>query len=231
MRRFLLSNTINTRDLGGYPIGNSKYTAYKKFIRSDVIEKVSDDDIKLLLENKITTIVDLRNDEEVKRRPSAFRGNNAFDYRHCKMYGDGRIPDKEEDIAPSYFEMVEEEKSMLKIMKVIANAKDGVLYHCTAGKDRTGVVSALLLSLAGVADADIFADYIISQAYYYPLIQKYYKENPEIPIEILTPKIEYMIGFLDLFYDKYNTAEDYLLKIGLSNSEILNLKKKLIILE
>lgn len=228
MRRILLSSTVNTRDIGGYPAGNKKYTAYKKFFRSDVIEKVSNDDINLLSENNITTIIDLRNDEEVKKRPSAFLNNKAFHYYHCKIYGDGRIPDKSEDVAPSYFEMVEEEKSMLKIMRVMANAEGSVLYHCTAGKDRTGVVSALLLSLAGASDADILADYIISQAYYYPMIQKYYKENPEIPIEILTPRIEYMIGFLDLFYKNYHSAEEYLSKIGLTNLEISNLKKKLI---
>lgn len=228
MRRLMLSDTINTRDLGGYPAGGTKFTAYNKFLRSDVITKVSDDDIRLLLENKITTIVDLRNDNEVEKRPSAFLGNAEFHYHHCKMYGDERIPEKAEDVAPSYFEMVKQEKSMLKIMRVMACAKDGVLFHCTAGKDRTGVVSALLLSLAGAADADIYADYIISQAYYYPMIQKYYEENPEISIEILTPKIEHIIGFLDLFYKKYNSAQEYLSKIGLTNSEISNLKKKLI---
>lgn len=61
MRRFMLSNTINTRDLGGYPTVEGNMTAYGKFIRSDVPFVVSDQDIVILLNNNITTVIDMRN--------------------------------------------------------------------------------------------------------------------------------------------------------------------------
>lgn len=73
MRRFLLSNTLNTRDLGGYTIDCGRVTAYKAFLRSDVPIQVSDDDIKLLLSNNITTIVDLRSDDETQSKPCALK--------------------------------------------------------------------------------------------------------------------------------------------------------------
>lgn len=92
MRRFLLSNTLNTRDLGGYPIGCGKVTAYKVFLRSDVPIQVSDDDIEILTSNNITTIVDLRSDDETQSKPCALKNNKNFEYYHCKIYGDGYLP-------------------------------------------------------------------------------------------------------------------------------------------
>lgn len=228
MRRFLLSNTINTRDLGGYPLECGKITAYNVFLRSDAPVKVSDNDIKLLLASNITTIVDLRSDDEVKIKPCAFKNNNSFEYYHCKIYGDGCLPESVEAVPASYFEMVEDQKTVCNIMRIFVRAKAGILYHCTAGKDRTGVISALLLSLAGVCKNDILYDYEISQIYLEAMLQQFSKSYKDLDVNIITPKAEYMGKFMDMFQKKYNSIEEYLSKIGLSDSEILKLKIKLI---
>ncbi len=227
MRRFLLSNTFNTRDLGGYPIDCGKVTTYRVFLRSDAPIKVSADDIEILLLNNITTIVDLRNDKEVLDRPCALKNNKNFEYYHCKMHGDGHLPPSVETVPDSYLEMVNEHTSMLKIMRVFVKAKGGVLFHCTAGKDRTGVISALLLLLAGVCKVDILADYQISQAYLSSILQQFYSSNKNVDVNIITPKIEYMEKFLNMFLQKYNIVEQYFLQIGLSDREIMQLKIKL----
>ena len=228
MRRFLLSNTLNTRDLGGYPIECGKVTTYKVFLRSDVPIQVSDDDIELLLSNNITTIVDLRSDDEVQSKPCALKNDKKFEYYHCKAHGDGCLPASVEAVPNSYFEMVDEQKTILNIMRVLAEAKGGVLYHCTAGKDRTGVISALLLLLVGVRKTDILADYQISQAYLGSMLQQYCKSNKNVDVNIITPKAEYMGKFLDMFQQKYNSVEEYFSLIGLSDSEVLQVKTKLI---
>jgi protein-tyrosine phosphatase len=228
MRRFLLSNTLNTRDLGGYPIAYGKATTYKAFLRSDVPIQVSNDDIELLLSNNITTIVDLRSDDEVQSKPCALKDNKNFQYYHCKIQGDGCLPASVQAVPDSYFEMADEQKTVLNIMRVFAKAKGGVLYHCTAGKDRTGVISALLLLLSGVCKTDILADYQISNAYLGSMIQQFCKNNKDVDVNIITPKIEYMEKFLDMFEQKYNTVEEYLSQIGLSDSEVLQLKTKMI---
>lgn len=228
MRRFLLSNTVNTRDLGGYPIECGKVSTYKVFLRSDVPIQVSDDDIELLLSNNITTIVDLRSNDEVQSKPCALKSYNKFEYYHCKAHGDGYLPESVEAVSDSYFEMVDEQKTVLNIMRVFAKAKGGVLYHCTAGKDRTGVISALLLLLVGVCKTDILADYQISQAYLGSMLQQFCKSNENVDINIITPKTEYMEKFLDMFQQKYNSVEEYFSQIGLSDSEVLRLKTKLL---
>lgn len=227
MSRFLLSNTFNTRDLGGYNIDCGRVTAYKAFLRSDVPIQVSDEDIELLLLNNITTIVDLRSDDEAQNRPCALRNHGKFQYYNCKIYGDGYIPESVEEVPISYFNMVDEQKTILNIMRVFVKAKGGVLYHCAAGKDRTGVISALLLLLAGVSKTDIAADYQISQVYLDSILQQFSKRK-NVDINIITPQIEYMDKFLDMFQKKYNSVEEYFSKIGLSASEIMLLKKKLV---
>ena len=208
MRRFLLSGTLNTRDLGGYSIDYRKVTAYRVFVRSDVPLQISENDKKLLLYNNITTIVDLRSEYEVENKPCALKFDKDFQYYHCKIYGDGRLPDSVEDVSDSYFEMVDEQKSVLNVMKVFAKASGGVLYHCTAGKDRTG-------------------DYQISQVYLGPLLQQFCKSNKDVDINIITPKIEYMESFLDMFLRKYKSIEEYFAQIGLTEAEVLQLKTKL----
>lgn len=228
MSRFLLSNTLNTRDLGGYTIGCGKVTAYKAFLRSDVPIEVSDNDIKILLSNNITTIVDLRSDDETQSKPCAFKNHKNFEYYHCKIFGDGYLPKSIEEVPVSYFKMVDEQKTILNVMKVFAKANGGILYHCTAGKDRTGVISALLLLLAGVSKADILADYQISQLYLSSMLQQFCRSNKNVDINIITPKMEYMKKFLDMFQQKYNSVEEYFSHIGLSGNEIMTLKKKLI---
>ena len=228
MRRFLLSNTLNTRDLGGYPIDCRKVTTYKVFLRSDVPIQVSDEDIELLTSNNITTIVDLRSDDEVRNKPCALKNDKNFEYYHCKIHGDGSLPESVEAVPDSYFQMVDEQKTVLNIMRIFTKAKGGVMYHCTAGKDRTGVISALLLLLAGVCKTDILYDYTISEAYLGPMLQQFCKSNKNVDINIITPKIEYMEKFLDMFIQKYNSVEEYFSKIGLSDSEVLRLKNKLI---
>ncbi|MBK1810715.1 tyrosine-protein phosphatase [Clostridium sp. YIM B02505] len=228
MRRFLLSNTLNTRDLGGYPIDNGRATAYKTFIRSDVPHKLSEEDIQLLLSNNITTIVDLRSDEETENKPCALKDHNDFEYYHSKIYGDGYLPASVEEVPLSYFEIVDEQKTILNTLRIFSKAKGGVLYHCTAGKDRTGVISALLLLLAGVSKTDILVDYQISQVYLNSMLQQYCKTNRNVDINIITPKMEHMEKFLDMFFDKYNSVEEYFSKIGLEDSEVMKLKEKLV---
>ena len=110
MRRFLLSKTLNTRDLGGYLISSGKVTSYNVFLRSDLPIQVSSDDIKLLLSSNITTIVDLRSDYEVQSKPCALKNDINFEYNHCKVHGDGYLPKSVEDVPYSYFEMVDKDR-------------------------------------------------------------------------------------------------------------------------
>ncbi len=226
MRRYILDNTDHTRDLGGYPAENGKATKYGVFLRSAVPNHLSAQNSKLLADMNIRTIIDFRGAEEIERLPCFFADTEGFRYYNLPIRGSRFMRQGREAIPGAYMTMLESDV-MPEIFKILAEP-GGVLYHCTAGKDRTGVVSALLLNLAGVSDLDIIADYVMTYAYLVRLREIIPAGNEvDFPPYILRSDPEYISGFLQLFHEKYHDAREYLTGIGLTEAEIGALKAKL----
>ena len=155
MRRILLCGMENLRDLGGYPLagrGSERFTRWGSLYRGDLPKQVTQADRQHLRELGITTVVDLRSKEEIERKPDPLAQEPGIRYLHCPLAGDGRVPAPDE-VPLSYMEMADGTGQMAGALRAIAEAPQAVLFHCTAGKDRTGVVAALLLWLAGVSEA------------------------------------------------------------------------------
>lgn len=229
-RRLALSGTANTRDLGGYPITGG-YTAWGRTFRSDAPVDLTAEDIQTLRAMGITTHIDLRTQAEVERRPSAIAHMPGFSYCHVDLCACMQmLPDTEEGVALSYYQMTQQAEPMARIFRIIAGAKDGVLFHCAAGKDRTGVVAAILLMLAGAGRAELLADYILTAAYLREPIRKFVEADPDVPAYIVTPRIEYLEAFLDRFLAAYGDSESYLKGIGISSDEIKFITQRLTLL-
>lgn len=182
----MLGSTLNTRAL-------QKGTL--KLIRSDAPNNLSKDEIQWLLQNDITTIVDLRDGGEVKRKPCPLLQNSEFTYFHIPVSGGNIIPKSSDMVSLVYLQMVDD--VMWNIISTIENAKTNVLYFCNAGKDRTGVVSALLLLRMGASRAEIINDYLLSAGNLKKMLKDYVACHPEVDIEVITPKKRYMEEFLD----------------------------------
>ena len=227
LRRLPLAHTLNTRDLGGYPITPKGQTRYGRFLRSDLPVLLSDEEAARLLQAGITTIIDLRSFEELDRQPSFFAGRPGFDYHHFPL-GMGRPPMDETDIGSSYLGMLDDPAVIRGIMTLFARADTGFLYHCTAGKDRTGMISALLLSLVNVSMPDILADYQVTHTYIAPMLDQLHKSDPSLPAWIGQSRPEYLLGFFDLFFKIHPSVEAYLLQLGLISGEISAIKAKLV---
>lgn len=148
----LLGSTRNTRVL---PIGTIKY------IRSDVPEKLTDNETGWLLDNRITTAVDLRSEEETAERPCCLKDCEGFVYFNIPVTGGRCIPNSREQLHTVYRQMLDGQ--MKKIVDLIMNTKSNVMYFCTAGKDRTGVVSAVILKRLGFSNEVIIGDYMQSK--------------------------------------------------------------------
>ena len=230
-RRLTLNGTVNARDLGGYPAENGKTTKYRVFIRSAIPQGLTRADEELLLNHDIKTIVDLRSDEELQRNASHFAGLKEFDYHHLHFKSDVNdvkfMMVGQENIGASYLEKALS-PAATAIFKTLANCGGGCLYHCSVGKERTGIVSAVLLMNCGVNDEDIIADYIITKAYLTEMVKKLSSDNPDLPAYIMDAKYEYMAEFLSLFHERFSSAADYLKHIGLEKSETESLKEKLL---
>ncbi len=175
----LLKSTLNTRAL---PTGDLRY------IRSDYPGNLTGAEVKWLLDNGITTIVDLREEKEYSVRPCRLENEDGFTYYHLPVTGGGDTPKSREAVGEIYLGMLDEQ--MDKIISTIMNAESSVMYFCGAGKDRTGVVSAVILKKLGYSDPVIIDDYMETKDNLMAFLTAYVKEHPEVDINIIIPDEE-----------------------------------------
>ena len=175
----LLKSTLNTRTL---PTGDLRY------IRSDFPENLSDEEVQWLVNNNITTIVDLREEREYKAKLCRLETEDGFTYFHMPVTGGGDTPSSPEAVVETYLRMIDAQ--MDKIISVIMGANTNVLYFCGAGKDRTGVVSAIILKKLGYSDQVIVDDYMETKDNLMEFLMAYVKEHPEIDIKTIIPNAE-----------------------------------------
>ena len=172
----LLQTTLNTRAL---PTGDFRY------VRSDYPGKLTDDEVQWLLQNNIRTIVDLREKKEYEARPCQLEKQEGFTYYHLPVTGGGDTPKSPEAVATTYLRMLDGQ--MDKIISIIMNAESNVLYFCSAGKDRTGVVSAIILKKLGYSDQTIIDDYMETKENLMEFLTSYAAEHPEVNINTIVP--------------------------------------------
>ena len=223
----LLETTQNTRELGGYVIRDGLATKRNSLWRSDVQNYPSEKDLALLKKRGITTILDLRGDKDLARKPSGFANVEGFTYINCPIIEGSGIPESVEKVPVSYLAIAQAEH-MPKVFRTIANAESGVMFNCTAGKDRTGVVSAILLLHAGVSDADIIENYVLTKEYGRERLELVHKNCPEVDMNIVTPREWFMEKFLRLFREKFGTTGNYFKGLGFESEEIERIRKKLV---
>ncbi len=222
----LLKTTQNTRDLGGYRTKDGTLTKEEVLLRSDVQNYPGEEDYDYLKRHKITTIIDMRSARDVARRPSGFAEKEGFVYYNLQIEEGSGVPESMAAVPGSYMKIASA-KAMPEVFRCIANAKSGVMFNCTAGKDRTGVVSAILLLHAGVSDKDIVDNYVLTKEYGRERLKLVHKNFPEVDMSIVTPCEMFMEEFLRLFREKYEDAENYFKCIGLDDEEIHRIQSSL----
>jgi protein-tyrosine phosphatase len=164
-RWIALPGTLNLRDVGGYPVADGGTVRWRTLLRSDALNRLDDAGRTVLADLGLRTVIDLRTDSEVEAAPSALDGTAAQTVRVPLFSAEaiGRLPP---DLAAVYRYMIDDcgaaiAKAIGRL--AIPGALPG-LVHCTAGKDRTGLVTALVLEVVGVPDHVIAADYALSQS-------------------------------------------------------------------
>ena len=227
MRRYPFAYVPNLRDLGGYPAADNTSTQYGRFLRSSAPLKLLVKEFALLQRLHVITVIDLRSAEEAQREMSAFAENAAFTCHNIPMPGAGILPTSKEEVCYTYCKMAADFACMRQIYSTMLNADGGVLFHCVAGKDRTGVVAALLLALSGVPLPDILADYQVTETYIAPLVRVWQRENPAFPDMAARSDPACLAQFFAHFDETYGTPYCYFSRIGISKKQQRALVQKL----
>src|SRR5215468_10518704 len=164
-RRVTVEGCLNFRDLGGYPTRDGGALRWRQLFRADGLHALSARGVATLRDEiGLGDIIDLRSSAELsldgrgllEREPVRFHHLPLFDASRGQRNPAADIA----SLADLYFGMIDfAREPIAKVITVLARTKDPAVFHCAAGKDRTGVISALLLSLLGVRDELIVADY------------------------------------------------------------------------
>lgn len=226
-----LKGTQNTRDLGGYITKDKKITKYKEFIRSSSLSNITDEDIDFLVKYGIKTVLDLRSEEETKDKPSRLKDINGIKYYNVPLSVDDMQADitKENgyfDMIQGYIKRLSNKKAIKEIFDIISdNLQGGLIFNCTAGKDRTGIIAMLILGIANVQLKDIVANYQVSHTYM--------GEDPEFVREynitksrVFLSKPEFIDATIEYIMDEYSSFDNYLLSCGVSLNQIEIIKNK-----
>ena len=169
-RLIALEGAVNFRDLGGYRTDEGRRTRWRVLFRADGLSELTEPDLAVLREIGIRTVVDLRSGEEVEQSRFDVEAHPVT-FHHFPFIE--TLPDAEEFartpgfLPAKYVQMLEEAAP-----QIVGGADRAgrtrtpcpAVFHCTAGKDRTGLLSALVLSLLGVPEETVVADYALSGA-------------------------------------------------------------------
>ena len=223
LRRIPAGLAYNIRDLGGYPACGGYATRWRTFLRSDLLEGFTDRDIAAMSGFGLATVIDLRSREEAELLPDPFEHAGGVDYHIIPLISDSAI---EKSILTAPFKELyilfaeRGRKKIGRIFTIMAGSRGACLFHCYAGKDRTGIIAALLLLAVGVDRNDVVADYEVSGTYYRRRIGAY---NGDSFNKSEAENIEHLLAHID---KKYGDATGYLRAAGVSEQDLGLLRDK-----
>ena len=234
MSEIRLKSIVNIRDFEGIVTADGKDLKRGHFIRSSALYHLSPDDRKILFEEyRVRTIIDLRTEAEVAEKPDSYpKGVNYINIPLIDEATAGITHEQRQnrdlsavpEMSDLYRLVVTNEKSVgnfKEIFRLILSnyEKGAVLWHCTEGKDRCGLVSALFLFLLGVEREEVTANYLMTNLYntwkarkYYYLILLY-KWNRSLAKKVRGMFIadeSYLDAALDAIDRKYGSIENFL---------------------
>jgi len=235
-RRLLdFPSLLNARDLGGYPTVDGSTTRWRSLLRSDDLAQLTVAGMEAFSGYGIETVVDLRWPEEVALSPTPItRELRHIRYEQISLLTptpqEWRVR-RADNTAKELWNrsMLEQVREELKVvLQVIATASPGpLLFHCMAGKDRTGLIAALLLALADVVPEAIAYDYTAStenlrEAY----LKRYAEYDTAAIIDAIQCPVEGIHNMLE-YLEKFGGARAYLEEIGVPGAQIEQLRARL----
>lgn len=217
-----MAGGTNFRDMGGFKTIDGKNLKWGKLFRSNEMKLLTDSDMDYLSSIPLTSIVDFRSENEANKAPDRIPSSVLYTYSYFinptilngidslfylpESYLDSLMIDMSLSLVMDQ-ESIERYKNFFSLLQNEENIP--LIFHCTAGKDRTGIAAALILYTLGVDENTIMEDYLASNIY---LADSYEEKLAEFPnaFPFLGVKQEFLQAVIQQLKDDYNTVENYL---------------------
>jgi protein tyrosine/serine phosphatase len=237
-----LVGAYNFRDLGGYPTADGRRTRWGRVFRSDTLQELTDSDLDVLRSLGLATIVDLRTPSEVERDGRGILAGEPVRYINLSVLQEEageRIaapPAANQDMGARYLWYLETgERSLATALSLVADdTAHPLVFHCAAGKDRTGVLAALVLGCLGVVREAIVADYLETAARLDLILERlrrhpiYGSEMREVPASRFSVDPAVIDRFLDGLDQRYGGASGWARSVGVSEESLGRLESGLL---
>lgn len=224
-RHLPMEGGYNFRDLGGFKSKNGCFVKWGKLFRSDDMHLLTDADLKYISSIPLTTIVDFRSSEEISlapdRLPDSVHQDLKLSITPGNLMNTLKIKDLTMDEADTLMMklnilLVSDSAAIIQYKKFFTLLQNEsclpLMFHCSAGKDRTGMATALILSALEVDRETIFDDYLASNYCLSNKYNKYISSNPRLK-SLFKVKKKFIEAGFDYMEKKYGSIENYLTKV------------------
>jgi protein-tyrosine phosphatase len=245
-RQIVFETIFNFRDLGGFQAKGGQTVRRGRLFRSADLCKISGSDFnRLKNEIGINSVIDLRSKLELERQGQGVRSESGIRHYHVSFMSDegDKTPNEQlfhkySNMGEFYLYLISQKgfgRRIVEALELIAIEQNlPLIFHCAVGKDRTGMLAALLLSSLGVADADIMDDYASSTPYMEILQNRFKTEPPppggpqELPDYFWKATPQSMALFLSSIKKEFGSAKGFMEAHGAQKTLVANLEKALL---
>ena len=243
-RHVALDALFNFRDLGGYAAAGGRRVRWRVLYRADGLHRLEGPDIASVAELGIATVLDLRTAAELDERGRFPVDEVPVDYRHLPLipaiWDPATLPGHapaEDFLTERYLEMLDVgQEAIVEALHVLASAEAyPAVFHCAAGKDRTGMLAAVILSLLGVDDDDVAADYGLSGEGMSRMVDWVRENDPEWleamqdqPTAFLGAPAEVMHRVLESVRLEHGSMEGYVARLGVAGDVVDRMRDHLL---
>jgi protein-tyrosine phosphatase len=241
-RQLMLEGAFNVRELGGLVIHAGQRTRTGQFLRADSLHALSPASQSRLLEYGLKTVIDLRTSKEIMQEPNPFAKHEGVRYINISLFEtimQNQNANTMSSLESIYIAALDHcQPAMVEVLETLATSQSVTLFHCTAGKDRTGIISALLLANAGVPHEVITQDYTLTEELAKPMLERLLNEAIKTGVDkdsyskLLTARAATMQATLWYLEARFGSVEGYLSDgLGLEQHTIDALRFKMLELE
>jgi protein tyrosine/serine phosphatase len=247
-RHVFFEACFNFRDLGGYPTRDGCQLRWGALYRSDTLHRLTEADAQMFTALGLRTVIDLRSQTELDDHGRLAVANDLLSWHHIPMLDNVKLavtagaddrPAPPEPLPPGegYFRIAEEfGRSLTAVFDLLTQGERfPAVFHCTSGKDRTGIVAALVLDVLGVPDDVIAADYVLTErarqrsgAWIKANEPAFAAFLAQVPPERRGVAPETILGFLERIRSQYGSVPQLLAARGISAAQLDVLRTRLL---